>query len=312
MIREAGAPLVVTPGDPLGVGPEVAVRAVRATAADAVIVGDVDAVRRFSPDARVVDRILPGEPGAIRVLPADASREPVEIDALRVAIEACLRGAARALVTGPIHKARLAARGFHHAGHTEFLAELCGVQGPVMAFVGGGVRVALVTVHVPLREVAGAVTRARVLHTIRLADAALREQLGLVAPRIAVCGLNPHAGDGGLLGREEIETIAPAVEDAQAAGIDARGPISAETAFHELDASDMVVAMYHDQGLVPLKRVDFGRSVNWTLGLPIVRTSVDHGTADALVGTGRARSDSMEAAIRLALDLTRSRAAMGA
>jgi 4-hydroxythreonine-4-phosphate dehydrogenase len=307
-----GAPLVLTPGDPQGVGPEVAVRAVRAIAADVVMVGDVDAVRRVAPDARVVDRIAPGEPGAVRVLPADASREPVEIAALRVATEACVRGDARGLVTGPIHKARLAAQGFHHAGHTEFLAELCGVEGPVMAFVGGGVRVALVTVHLSLREVPDAITRPRVLHTLRLADAALRDRLGLVAPRIAVCGLNPHAGDGGLLGREEIDVIAPAVADARAEGIDARGPVSAEAAFHELDASDMVVAMYHDQGLVPLKRVDFGRSVNWTLGLPIVRTSVDHGTADALVGTGRARSDSMEAAIRLALDLTRPRAATGA
>jgi 4-hydroxythreonine-4-phosphate dehydrogenase len=130
------------------------------------------------------------------------------------------------------------------------------------------------------------------------------EQLGLPRPRLAVCGLNPHAGDGGVLGREEIEIIAPACEAARAEGIEVWGPVSAETAFCEADRSDVVVAMYHDQGLAPLKRTDFGRSVNWTLGLPIVRTSVDHGTADALVGTGQASPASMEAAIRLALTLT--------
>ncbi len=297
-------PLVITPGDPRGIGPEVAVRALRACPVDAVLVGDAHALLAHAPDARLVDAIAPGVPGTPRILAVEDDREPVEVASLRIAVDACLRGQARALVTGPIHKARLAARGFRHAGHTEFLAELCGVDGPVMAFVGGGVRVALVTVHLPLRAVPEAITRARVLHTIRVADRALRTQLGMTAPRLAVCGLNPHAGDGGLLGREELDAIGPAVAVARAEGIDARGPVSAEEAFHDTGASDLVVAMYHDQGLVPLKRVDFGRSVNWTLGLPIVRTSVDHGTADALVGTGRARSDSMEAAIRLAGELT--------
>ncbi|MFZ5477790.1 MAG: 4-hydroxythreonine-4-phosphate dehydrogenase PdxA [Myxococcota bacterium] len=292
-------PLVLTPGDPRGIGPEVAVRALRATGADAVLIGDADALRAHAPDLAVVDRVAPGE--GIRVL-VPPPGEPVEVAALRVAVAACLAGEARALVTGPIHKARLAAKGFHHAGHTEFLGELCGVREPVMAFVGGAVRVALVTVHLPLRAVPDAITRPRVLHVLRTADDALRRHLRIAAPRLVVCGLNPHAGDGGLLGREEIEVVAPAVADARAAGIDARGPISAEAAFHA-DA-DMVVAMYHDQGLAPLKRVDFGRSVNWTLGLPIVRTSVDHGTADDLVGTGLARADSMEAAIRLALTLS--------
>ena len=225
--------------------------------------------------------------------------------ALRVAVRACLDGRAHALVTGTIHKARLAARGFPHPGHTEFLGELCGVPGPVMAFVGGSVRVALVTVHLPLRAVADALTTANVLHTIRTSAAALREHLGVPNPRIAVCGLNPHAGDDGLLGGEEKTVIAPACDAARAEGIEVWGPVSAETAFCEPERSDLVVAMYHDQGLVPLKRVDFGRTVNWTLGLPIIRTSVDHGTADALVGTGRASPASMEAAITLALGLRR-------
>ncbi len=296
------APLVLTPGDPRGIGPEVAVRALRSTGADAVLVGDIDALRRHAPDLLVVDRIEAG--AGLRALSLPPSAEPVEVQAIRVAVEACLAGRARALVTGPIHKARLSARGFGYPGHTELLGALCGVDEPVMAFVGGAVRVSLVTVHLPLRDVPAAVTRAKVLHTLRVSDRALRERLGLARPRLAVCGLNPHAGDSGVLGREEIDIIGPACDDARAEGLYVWGPISAETAFYEADRSDMVVAMYHDQGLAPLKRVDFGRSVNWTLGLPIVRTSVDHGTADALVGTGAASPASMEAAIRLALQLT--------
>lgn len=293
---------MVTPGDRLGIGPEVAVRALLETGLDAVMIGDVDAVRRVESSVRVVDEVRVGS--GLRVLEPAPGSEPVEVRAIRAAVSACRSGQARALVTGPIHKARLAAAGFHHAGHTEFLAELCGVTRPVMAFVGGEFRVALVTVHLPLREVADAVTVELVLHTLRTARAALRDQRGIAAPRLLVCGLNPHAGDGGLLGREEIDVILPAIALARAEGIDARGPVSAETAFADPVASDMIIAMYHDQGLAPLKRGDFGRSVNWTLGLPIVRTSVDHGTADALVGTGTARIDSMIAALRLAVELT--------
>lgn len=298
----SAAPLVVTPGDPLGIGPEIAVRALRSTGAEAVLLGDLDALRAYAPDLRVVDEIAPGE--GLRALALPTSAEPVEVAAIRAGVAACLDGRARALVTGPIHKARLAARGFGYPGHTEFLGALCGVDEPVMAFVGGEIRVALVTVHLPLRDVPAAITQERVLHTLRTADRALRDQLGIVAPRLAVCGLNPHAGDSGVLGREEIDIIGPACERARAEGLTVWGPISAETAFCEPDRSDMVVAMYHDQGLAPLKRGDFGRSVNWTLGLPIVRTSVDHGTADALVGTGRASAASMEAAIALAVRLT--------
>jgi 4-hydroxythreonine-4-phosphate dehydrogenase len=297
------APLVLTPGDPRGIGPEVAIAALRSTGADAVLLGDVPSLRALAPELVLVDTIGPGQ--GLRALDLPVGAEPVEIVALREAVAGCLDGRARALVTGPIHKARLAARGFHHAGHTGFLGELCGVDEPVMAFVGGPIRVALVTVHLPLRAVADAITFARVLHTLRTCHRALREQLRVPHPRLAVCGLNPHAGDDGLLGREEIEVIAPACAEARAEGMDIWGPISAETAFHAADRSDMVVAMYHDQGLAPLKRVDFGHTVNWTLGLPIVRTSVDHGTADDLVGTGRASASSMEAAIRVALSLTR-------
>jgi 4-hydroxythreonine-4-phosphate dehydrogenase len=299
----ARPPLVLTPGDPRGIGPEVSIAALRQATHDVVLLGHVPTLRALAPELAVVATLASGGP-RLRAMSLPESDEPDEVVALRVAVDACLSGRARGLVTGPIHKARLAARGFPHPGHTEFLGELCGVEAPVMAFVGGEVRVALVTVHLPLREVAAAVTRPRVLHVIRAAHAALVAQLGIVAPRIAVCGLNPHAGDGGLLGSEEQDVIAPAIAEARALGIDARGPVSAETAFHDAASSDLIVAMYHDQGLAPLKRVDFGRSVNWTLGLPIVRTSVDHGTADDLVGTGRARPDGMLAALALAERLT--------
>ncbi len=291
-------PLILTPGDPLGIGPEVAVRALRETGVDAVMLGDVDTLRAWCPDLRIVTTIQAGS--GLRAMEPQPGPEPVEVRAIRGAVAACRSGAARAMVTGPIHKARLAAQGFHHAGHTEFLAELCGVEHPVMAFTGGELRVALVTVHLALRDVPAAITYDRVLHTILVAHAALVDQLGIPNPRLVVTGLNPHAGDSGLLGREETDVIAPAVAAAKAAGVDARGPVSAETAFSQPHAADLIVAMYHDQGLVPLKRCDFGRSVNWTLGLPIVRTSVDHGTADDLVGTGLARPDSMIAAIQLA------------
>ena len=179
-----------------------------------------------------------------------------------------------------------------------------------MAFVGGSLRVSLATVHLPLRAVADALTVDVVAHTLRTSHEALRHQLGLPNPRLLVCGLNPHAGDDGLLGSEEVEVIAPAIEQVRADGFDARGPVSAEAAFRMAldDQADMVVAMYHDQGLAPLKLIDFGQSVNWTLGLPIIRTSVDHGTADDIAGRGVADARSMRAAIALAERLIRATA----
>ncbi len=287
--------LIVTPGDPVGIGPEVTVGALRALGIPATVVGEVAALER----AGIASLASQG----VTWLAPPGADEPVEVLAIRYATGECLAGRASALVTGPIHKARLAGRGFTYHGHTDFLGALCGVDEPIMAFVGGGVRVALTTVHEPLSRVPSLITRARVLRVVRACDDALRRFLRVERPRIVVCGLNPHAGEGGLLGSEEIDHISPSISDARGLGIDARGPISAETAFMDASGSDIIVAMYHDQGLVPLKRVDFGRTVNWTLGLPIIRTSVDHGTADDLVGTGKARCDSMEAALRLALDL---------
>lgn len=295
MPRHGKPRLVITPGDPRGIGAEVTVRALarRADAGDpvdALVVGDEAALRRAGWCGPVLD---PGD-----------TPEPVEVRAILQAVEAVRSGRAAALVTGPIHKERLAARGFPYTGHTDLLGALFGVE-PVMAFVGGAVRVALVTVHVPLARVPSLLTIERVERTIRVADTALREQLGIERPRLLVCGPNPHAGDGGVLGVEDLEIVAPAVDRARAGGIDASGPVSAEAAFRAAvrGGCDMVVAMYHDQGLAPLKALGaagLGASVNWSLGLPIVRTSVDHGTAYDIAGTGRADASSMEAAIRLA------------
>lgn len=283
-------PLVVTPGDPRGIGPEVTAKALEELDEEVLLVGSAEAMAPWAPGREVIE-------------PA-AGSEPVEVASLRLAVELCTRGECAALVTGPIHKARLAASGFHHAGHTGFLGELTGAQ-PVMAFVGGSLRVCLVTVHVPLRAVAQTLTPALLDHTLATAARELRERLGLASPRLVVCGLNPHAGDQGLLGDEELTLIGPACERARAAGIEVLGPVSAEHAFRLVQSGggDMVVAMYHDQGLAPLKLVDFGRSVNWTMGLPIIRTSVDHGTADDIAGRGVADPSSMQAALRLARQL---------
>lgn len=297
-------PLVLTPGDPAGIGPEITWKALQALdGVDVVVVCDPGLLP--GPLPTVGDVAAGRGRGATRLDPPPGD-EPVEVRALRLAVAACLSGDARALVTGPIHKARLRARGFRFSGHTDFLAHLCGDQRPVMAFAGGSLRVALVTTHLPLSQVPAAITADAVIHTVETAARALRDQLGLAAPRLVVCGLNPHAGEEGMLGAEEIAVIGPACDAVRAMGWDVVGPLGSETAFRLAadGAVDLVVAMYHDQGLAPLKLVDFGRSVNWTLGLPLVRTSVDHGTADDIAGQGLADPASMLAAIGLALQVS--------
>lgn len=301
------ATLVLTPG--MGIGPEVTLRALldRPQLWERVVL----AGRRQALDATglplplvAVDELAPAR-GGIAVWDPGDQDEVTEAAAIRAGALACLSGRAGALVTGPIHKARLARRGFAFRGHTDFLGHLCGVdphRGEVMAFYGSRFGVALVTAHLPLAQVPGAITADRVRHVAETAARAWRDDLGLAHPRLAVCGLNPHAGEGGMLGREELDHIGPACERLRQEGWELQGPVSAETAFLQAVEGrvDVVVAMYHDQGLAPLKAVDFGHSVNWTLGLPIVRTSVDHGTADHLVGTGRADPASMRAALDLA------------
>jgi len=257
-----------------------------------------------------IDDLEELDSGGVGVVDTTGETEPVEVAAIRRAVEWMQAGRAAGLVTGPIHKHKLSGQGFAFRGHTDFLGHLAGVERPVMAFVGGRLRVCLVTVHLPLREVADALSVDQILHTSRLALEALRRDVGIERPRLIVCGLNPHAGDGGLLGAEETEIIEPAVQQLRDEGCAVVGPVSAEAAFRfMLDGKgDMVMAMYHDQGLAPLKLVDFGQSVNWTLGLPFIRTSVDHGTAYDLVGTGRADPGSFCAALEWAETLSASRA----
>jgi 4-hydroxythreonine-4-phosphate dehydrogenase len=305
--------LALTVGDPAGIGPEVVAAAfaepsLAALLAGACVYGDVAAVERGGALPGGVERrpfasaaVAPGRPD-----PA-AARGVVE--AIRTAARDCLSGARDALVTAPISKELLARGGFDYPGHTELLAEVAGGGPAVMMLVGGKLRTALATIHCALREVPDRITRDGLEQTLAILDRDLRARFGIVAPRIAVCGLNPHAGEGGRFGDEEIRVIRPAVESARARGTDARGPFSADTLFARAIAGefDCVLAMYHDQALGPLKTHAFGHAVNVTLGLPLVRTSVDHGTAYEIAGRGKADPTSMIEAIRLAAELSSGR-----
>jgi len=228
---------------------------------------------------------------------------------LDAALDGCATGRFDAIVTAPVHKGVINDAGVAFTGHTEYLAERTGAPQPVMMLVGGGLRVALATTHLPLARVSAALTAERLVSVLTILDADLRTKFGIAAPRILVCGLNPHAGEGGHLGREEIEVIEPVLRRLQAQGLHLTGPVPADTAFlpERLTGQDAVLAMYHDQGLPVLKRAAFGHGVNVTLGLPVVRTSVDHGTALDLAGTGRADAGSLQAATRLAFELCASR-----
>jgi 4-hydroxythreonine-4-phosphate dehydrogenase len=226
------------------------------------------------------------------------------LEGLRLAVEGCLDGRYRALVTAPLAKSVINDAGVPFSGHTEYLAELTGTPLPVMLLVAGDLRVALASTHLPLRSVPDYLTRDRLRAVLTVLDDGLRTRFRIEQPEILVCGLNPHAGEGGHLGREEGEVIAPVVAALRDAGLRVRGPVPADTAFTPAAGRhDAVLAMYHDQGLPVLKYAGFGHAVNVTLGLPIVRTSVDHGTAFDLAGTGKADPGSLRAAMDLALVL---------
>jgi 4-hydroxythreonine-4-phosphate dehydrogenase len=325
--------IAVTMGDPSGVGPEIVAAALAdpavAAATRAVVLGDRGVLERGIAVAGAplaVQTLLPGSlppaeprPGVLhlhelstlapeqmaygRPTPAggDASYRYI-CEAARL----CLSGEAAAMATAPINKESMNSAGHRFPGHTELLAELCGSEQVVMMLAGERLRVTLVTIHEALSRVPSLVTFERVLSTIRITHEALRRWF-CAAPRLAVLALNPHCGEGGLFGSEESEVIAPAIAAARAAGIDAVGPLSADTLFHFAagGAYDAVVCMYHDQGLIPLKLLHFDDGVNVTLGLPIIRTSVDHGTAYDLAGTGRASSASMKAALLLAAQMAK-------
>jgi 4-hydroxythreonine-4-phosphate dehydrogenase len=330
----AAAPLAVTLGDPAGVGPEIvaaAWHALKASGPSFLAVGDArtlaaagavvasiaraaDAGACFADALPVLDMPLSEPPVPGRPSPAAA---PYVVRWIEAAVHLALDGAAAAVVTAPIAKAALYEAGFAYPGHTEFIGELtratpmAGARGPVMMLVAGNLRAALVTVHEPLAQVAALVTEGRIVGAGTVLAEALTRDFGIAHPRIAVAGLNPHAGEGGALGREEIEVVGPAVEALQRRGVDARGPLPADSLFHEAARAtyDAALCLYHDQALIPVKMLDFWGGVNLTLGLPIVRASPDHGVAYDIAGRGQARPDSLIAALRLAAAVAARRAA---
>ncbi len=307
--------LAITPGEPAGIGPELLVRLVqqpqpariRAYADPSLLQWHA---RNLGLPLTFIEPGAPDGPGCLEIHPHALSRparpgqpDPENaryvLDCLKTACEHCLQGHAQGLVTGPLHKAVINEAGIPFTGHTEFLARLCGCDQVVMMLANEKLRVALVTTHLPLRQVADAITRERLTGVLNILHRALEQRFHLQRPHIVVLGLNPHAGEGGHLGEEEIHVIEPVLETMRNQGMHLTGPLPADTAFQPslLQQADAFLAMYHDQGLPVLKFAGFGQSVNITLGLPIIRTSVDHGTALELAGSGLARVDSLRQAV---------------
>ncbi len=249
-------------------------------------------------DIPLADTVMPGQ--------LNVKNAPAVLKSIDAAITGCQQGLFDALVTGPVHKGIINEAGIAFTGHTEYLAQQTGGY-PVMMLATEGLRVALVTTHLPLKDVAAAITQERLAHVIDTLLQDLHSKLGINKPRILVCGLNPHAGEDGHLGSEETEIITPVLQRFRDRGMNVQGPLSADTLFtrETLQQADVVLAMYHDQGLPVLKHMGFGKAVNITLGLPIIRTSVDHGTALALAGTGQARANSLSYAISVADEMAR-------
>ncbi|HWI13352.1 MAG TPA: 4-hydroxythreonine-4-phosphate dehydrogenase PdxA [Burkholderiales bacterium] len=319
--------IALTPGEPAGIGPDLAVMlSGKPLPARIVVIADrtllADRARALRVSAPFID-YTPGEliaDDSLRVLhvplaaPAhagtlDPRNAPYVLRTLELAADGCRDGTFDAMVTAPVHKGVINDAGIPFTGHTEFLAERTRTAQVVMMLAGGGMRVALATTHLALKDVAGALTQEGIERGLRIVHDELKTRFGIARPCIAVAGLNPHAGESGHLGREEIEIIIPVLERLRAEGYDVPGPFPADTLFQpqRLRGYDAVYAMYHDQGLPVLKYASFGSGINITLGLPIIRTSVDHGTALDLAGTGRIDDGSLLAAIELAAELARNR-----
>lgn len=323
--------LALTAGEPGGIGPELCLQlALEPRQAGIVVVASPDLLTARAKCLGLDIELRTWQPGdAVRCEPGVLSVWPVEgcsglepgvtdpanaryvLDTLETAARACLDGVVDGMVTAPVHKGVINEAGIPFSGHTEFLQDICGVERVVMMLATEELRVALATTHLPLRDVADAITPERLVQVIRILNADLKTFFGIEQPRILVAGLNPHAGEGGHLGHEEIDIIEPTLDRLRAEGIELTGPLPADTLFtpHWLDNADAVLAMYHDQGLPVLKFQGFGRAVNITLGLPIVRTSVDHGTALDLAGTGTADAGSLHTAIRVGEHMARCRKA---
>ncbi len=327
------APLAISMGEPAGIGPDIilALYAQRVALGltpfvvfghagflkarakrlgleiEVAVAAPEEAEAAFAAALPVSDIVgdVPDQPG----LPHGGAA-PVVIAAIEEAVAAVKAGRCSGIVTAPIHKGALYEAGFRHPGHTEFLAALCAENGveplPVMMLAHEELRTVPLTIHVPIKDVPGLISVQLIVETLRVMDRDLRKRFGIVEPRIAVAGLNPHAGEGGAIGREEIETIIPALEAARHEGLDVVGPLPGDTLFfpRHWRQYDAVLAMYHDQALIPIKTVAFDAGVNVTLGLPIVRTSPDHGTAFNLAGTGKASTSSFLAAIAMAHQMT--------
>ena len=318
--------LAFTPGEPAGIGPDLCVQlAQRARDVELVAICDPDLlqararqlqlpfrVRRFDPDLEAqgtgageccispVPLQTPAQAGEL-----DRRNARYVLETLDQAIAGCLSGRFSAMVTGPVHKGIINDAGIAFSGHTEYIARATHTEHVVMLLAADTLRVALVTTHVPLSAVAGLITRERVQRVARILHADLIRRFGIKQPRIRVCGLNPHAGEDGHLGREELDIIIPVLERLKSEGIGIEGPFPADTVFttDSIARCDAILAMYHVQGLPVLKHASFGRAINVTLGLPIIRTSVDHGTALALAGSGQADSGSLETALGYAIEM---------
>ena len=327
------ARLAITAGEPAGIGPDLCLMlAQHPSPCERVIIADPQLLRDRAQQLGLPVELLPFDPdalpvaqaaGQLHVLPVtlgtactpgqlDAGNSAYVLKTLRLAGEGALSGLFDAIVTAPVHKGIINEAGVPFSGHTEFFAEQTATDQVVMMLACPGLRVALATTHLPLRQVADAITGPLIERVVRILHSDLVNKFGLSTPRILVCGLNPHAGEDGHLGREELDIIIPALERLRNEGIELIGPLPADTLFtpKHLDQADAVFAMYHDQGLPVLKHKGFGNAVNITLGMPIIRTSVDHGTALDLAGTGQANPGSLQVAIDTAIQMINARRAV--
>lgn len=325
-MKSSPAPIVITAGEPAGIGPDLVIAVAQRTwPAPLVVIADPDLLQTRAKQLNlplVISIYDPSKPavkqsaGHLTVFPVkltapatcgklDPANASYVIETLRIAAQGCLKKQFSAVVTCPVHKGIINQAGIQFQGHTEFFAEFCQVKKPVMLMVADELRVALVTTHLPLNKVAAAITPDNLRQTLLILQKGLQDFFNIKSPRILVAGLNPHAGENGYLGREEIDVIIPVLDELRANGMPITGPLPADTLFlpKNLTQADAVLAMYHDQGLPVLKHIGFDHAVNVTLGLPFIRTSVDHGTALELAGSGKADTGSLTAAMELAIQL---------
>ena len=323
--------IVITPGEPSGIGPDLCIKLAqdplgyKTASYNLVIVADPELLEARAQQLGLPIHIMDpqtnwdtsiNKPGNIQVLPikqtvsgvpgqADTNNAEYVLKTLQTAAQGCLSKEYDAMVTGPVHKGIINDAGIAFTGHTEFLARVCDTENVVMMLCVPGLRVALATTHLPLSKVSKAITHESLENTLSIILKDLTRFFGVNTPRITVCGLNPHAGEDGHLGREEIDTIKPVIEKFRRNGFNINGPVPADTVFTStpMKQADVILTMYHDQGLPVLKHMGFGKAINVTLGLPIIRTSVDHGTALEIAGTGKADISSLIAAIHTAADM---------